>query len=327
MSYGIVRVQKMHKGGVQGIDIHDRRKKVGVSHSNKDIDWERSSNNYDLHTYAPDIRYHTIIKKRIGELDLKKSVRKDAVVMAQVLVTSDHEFFKTLSMEQIRCFFADSYDFLIDRYGQSNVISAIVHMDERTPHMHFNFVPVTADGRLCAKEVLTKQSLVDQQDCFQDVVGSKWGLLRGIQGGKKKHLEMTELKERTATQEAFRAHDEAKALLKCSKALESKIEVLESKIERLAFGEKDLERKIVKLKDAVKVTEQNVNPSILQKMRLCDELKVLKAENDRLNHKCEVLSEIVSLIPEDIKQKISENKKAQEQTKTKDNNRSQWSER
>lgn len=49
MSYGVVRVQKMTAGSVKGIEIHDRREKDGVSHTNKDIDWERTKQNYDFH--------------------------------------------------------------------------------------------------------------------------------------------------------------------------------------------------------------------------------------------------------------------------------------
>ena len=48
MSYGIIRIQKMTAGSCKGIEIHDRREKEGISHTNKDIDWERTKNNYDL---------------------------------------------------------------------------------------------------------------------------------------------------------------------------------------------------------------------------------------------------------------------------------------
>lgn len=140
MSVGIVRVQKMGGGSVKGIEIHDRREKDGISHTNKDIDWERTKQNYDLHP-EQNHNFYQAVKERISELHLQRAVRKDAVVMAQVLVTSENDFFKNLSPEQTKIFFKDSYKFLADRYGKENVISATVHMDERTPHMHFNFVP------------------------------------------------------------------------------------------------------------------------------------------------------------------------------------------
>ena len=146
MSVGMGRVQKMTRGSVKGIEIHDRREK-GLSHTNSNIDWSRSKLNYDLHS-AQNRNFTKAVNERISALALKRAVRKDAVVMAQVLVTSDHDFFQKLSPEKQRKFFQDSYDFLVKRYGAENVISATVHLDEATPHMHFNFVPVTDDGRL-----------------------------------------------------------------------------------------------------------------------------------------------------------------------------------
>lgn len=197
MSYGIVRVQKFSAGSIKGIEIHDRREKDRISHTNKDINWSKTGLNYDLHPQQ-NTNFQKAIKLRIGQLNLPKAVRKDAVVMAQVLVTSDHYFFMDKSPEQIRGFFSDCYDFLVERYGKENIISAVVHMDETTPHMHFNFVPVTSDGRLSAKSILTRQSLIEQQTAFYEKVGKKYGLLRGMEGSKEKHLEIAELKKQTA---------------------------------------------------------------------------------------------------------------------------------
>ena len=95
MAVSVVRVAKMTSGSVKGIEIHDRREK-DISHTNNDIDWERTKENYDLH---PDQNrnFYQAVKERVNELHLRKAVRKDDVVIAQVLVTSDHEFFKGLS--------------------------------------------------------------------------------------------------------------------------------------------------------------------------------------------------------------------------------------
>lgn len=230
MSYCVVRVQKMGGGSVKGIEIHDRRKKEGVSHTNGDIDWDRSQLNYDLHP-AQNANFRQVINERIKALALPKAVRKDAVVMAQILVTSDHGFFEGLSVEQQAQFFKDSYDFLSDRYGEQNIISATVHLDERTPHMHFNFVPVTADGRLSAKSIFTRQSLTEQQTAFYEKVGKQYGLDRGIQGGTKKHLEVAEYKAHTASQRALEAAGRAEALQEQVKGLEGQIQALKRQTE------------------------------------------------------------------------------------------------
>lgn len=200
MSFGIVRVQKIRAGSVKGIQIHDQREK-GYSHTNPDIDFSKSEENYNVHRLR-NSNFTQDVKKRIDELDLKRAVRKDAVVMVQVLVTSDKEFFDGMTLDQKEQFFNDSYEFLKKRYGEENIVSAIVHFDERTPHMHFNFVPVTEDGRLSAKSVLTRQRLIDQQDKFFEEIGKNYNLERGLKGGKKKHLEVAEYKAHSIIQEA-----------------------------------------------------------------------------------------------------------------------------
>ena len=202
MSYGIVRIQKFTKGSVKGIEIHDRREKLTdeTSHTNPDIDWDRSHLNYDLH---PDQNqnFYQAVKNRINQLDLSRAVRKDAIVMAQVLVTSDHDFFECLTDDEQKKFFEDSYLFLADRYGMENIVSATVHLDEKTPHMHINMVPVTDDGRLSAKSVFTRASLINLQDRFHEQVGQEFGLDRGERGGKKKHLSVIDYKIATAAGE------------------------------------------------------------------------------------------------------------------------------
>lgn len=197
MSYGIVRIQKFSSGSIKGIEIHDRREKNGVSHTNHDIDWDRTKLNYDLCDKQNE-NFNQAIKKRVSELNLKKAVRKDAIVMCQCLVTSDKEFFDKMSVSEQQEFFKRAYDWLCNRYGSENVISAIVHMDEKTPHMHFNFVPVTADGRLSAKSIFRyKTDLSKLHDDFHKDIGKAYGLKRGEVGQNKEHLETAEFKIKT----------------------------------------------------------------------------------------------------------------------------------
>lgn len=254
MSYGVVRVQKMTAGSVAGIEIHDLRKKE-ISHTNPDIDYNRSVLNYDLHEHPPGLdglSYRSLVNERIGELQLSKAVRKDAIVMAQVLVTSDSFFFNNLqyhdatrnfdselmrvsgNQDSIRKFFEDSYHFMCDRYGKENVISATVHMDERTPHMHFNFVPVTKDGRLSAKDIFTKISLTEQQTAFHENVGAKWELLRGEpkdSGKRRKHYETQEFK--SAMKEVADVRSEASELRQTASERQERVLDLENHAKRI----------------------------------------------------------------------------------------------
>jgi hypothetical protein len=199
MSYGIVRVQKFKAGGVTGIQIHDLREK-DKSHTNKSIDWTKTDTNYDL---APEnnLTFNKRIKEKIDRLNLKRAVRKDAVKMIQCLVTSDREFFDKSSPEETKQFFEDSYEFLKEKYGEENIVSSIVHMDEKTPHMHFNFVPITEDGRLSGKEVVSRGKIKYLHDTFIRDVGQKYGLERGKERNPteppKHHLSPEEYKKQT----------------------------------------------------------------------------------------------------------------------------------
>ena len=156
MSYLVLHMDKFKKEAIRGIQSHNRRERE--SHSNPDIDYDRSSANYELHEPAS-TNYAEAIQRRIDALQLAKAVRKDAVRMCGLIVTSDSTFFQRLSPENTRRFFEESKAFLMDFVGAENVVSAMVHMDETTPHMHFFHVPVTQDGRLNANKIYTRQSL------------------------------------------------------------------------------------------------------------------------------------------------------------------------
>src|SRR5699024_4867216 len=81
------------------------------------------------------------------------------------LITSDKEFFDNQTPEDTKQFFEHAKDFLEQEYGKDNLLYATVHMDEKTPHMHYGVVPITDDGRLSAKEVVgNKKALTEFQD-------------------------------------------------------------------------------------------------------------------------------------------------------------------
>ena len=196
MSYLVLHMDKFKKEAVRGIQSHNRRERE--SHSNPDIDYQRSCNNYELHDRAA-TNYAQAIQRRIDDLQLSKAVRKDAVHMCGLIVTSDSDFFKSLSPEETRRFFEESKAFLTDFVGAENVISAMVHMDEKTPHMHFLHVPVTREGRLNANKIYTRQSLKKlQSDLPLYLQRCGFTIQRGVEqklGAARKHLDTREYKQ------------------------------------------------------------------------------------------------------------------------------------
>lgn len=275
MSYGIVRIEKYNFNAVGGIQIHDKRLKEGISHTNKDIDWSRTHLNYDL-SNNHDVFFHKQIRKRIESLHLKKSVRKDAIVMVQALVTSDKIFFDGMSREEIAQFFLDSYNWLVERYGAENVISANVHFDERTPHLHFNFVPVTSDGRLSAKSLITRQSLREQQDSFIHNVGMKYGLERGKEGSKEKHLEVAAYKLKTKNKEI-------QDLEQKKNVLEKKLDFVNTNLQGISeISNIQPKQSLTGVKNVTVQDIEQLKIMAMQLLNVTRELNIIKADYERM---------------------------------------------
>ena len=223
MSFSICRIAKVKAGGVTGIQIHDRREKEGVSHTNDDIDWTKTKENVDL--LEQQERFRTVVSNRIAELNLKRQPRSDATVMCQCLVTSDNAFFETRNRQEQTEYFKKSLDFIKERYGEKNLVSATIHYDERTPHMHINFVPVTEDGRLCARDLFSPKQLRTLQDDYNRFVRENgYDLERGQIDSKTKHLEVEEYKVATRYDQMKAKEQELERLEQIDKTADLKAE-------------------------------------------------------------------------------------------------------
>ena len=186
MAYAILRFAK-HKGGAsKALSAHHERTKE-IYASNPDIDKSRTVQNY--HLIAPRWSYGQEIRHRIRMAGCR--VRKDSVKFVDTLVTVSPEFAKAHDAEMPE-YFNRAFEFLKERVGEENIISAVVHMDEKTPHMHLCFVPLTKDKRLSAKEILgNKKNMIRWQDDFYACMSERWPELeRGAPAveTKRRHL-------------------------------------------------------------------------------------------------------------------------------------------
>ena len=204
ISYLVCHMEKYHKQDVAPIEKENERDENYKS-DNPQIDSERTRNNYRFTPYFGKT-YTEFINGRIKELGL--SPRKDAVVMNSFVLGSDKQFFDGLSKVEQYNFFSDCYKFFANRYGEENVIAAVVHNDETTPHMHLNLMPVTKDGRLCSKQLFDKPQLQQLQTDFYEAVGKRWGLQRGKEGSQKKHLSTAEFKAKKIIEQAEAIREE-----------------------------------------------------------------------------------------------------------------------
>ncbi|WP_302554319.1 MobV family relaxase [uncultured Bilophila sp.] len=292
MSYLVLHMDKFKKEAIRGIQSHNRRERE--SRSNPDIDYDRSSANYELHDPAS-TNYAEAIQRRIDALQLAKAVRKDAVRMCGLIVTSDSTFFQSLSPEDTRRFFEESKAFLMDFVGAENVVSAMVHMDEKTPHMHFFHVPVTQDGRLNANKIYTRQSLRKLQSELPAYLQSRgFAIERGVEqtpGSAKKHLDTREFKQQK--EELARLSQESAVLMRDSlrslRLLGQREEELKKSIETYERQAEEAEKVLREGSSLPKASFFNY-PSVLEKASfIIEELKKALAVKHLVQTEKEVL--------------------------------------
>lgn len=186
MAYAILRFAKRKGGAAKAIAAHNERTKEAYA-SNPDIDKSRTVQNY--HLIVPRWSYGQEIRHRISMAGCR--VRRDSVKFVETLITTSPEFAKAHESEMPE-YFERALCFLKERVGEENIFSAVVHMDERTPHMHLCFVPLTKDNRLSAKEILgNKKAMIQWQDDFYACMSERWPELeRGAPAveTKRRHL-------------------------------------------------------------------------------------------------------------------------------------------
>ena len=168
--YAIMRFAKYKGPEIGNIEAHNERTKEKYA-SNPDVDTSRSK--YNFHLVKPPGKYRAESERQIAAAGCR--TRKDSIRMIETLFTASPEFFKGKKRAEIRVFFEEALHFLEQHQSKETIISAVVHMDEKTPHMHLCFVPLTADGRLSAKEIVgNKKKLTQWQDRFWEHMVKKY---------------------------------------------------------------------------------------------------------------------------------------------------------
>lgn len=192
-----------HKaGGAVAVLRHDERteKDKVQSRKNECIVPERTYLNYNLAPPRREKNLMQYIKQVCEENGVRINNRKDLNVMSSWVITAPKELPE--GMEKL--FFSVCYDFLSARYGEKFVLSAMVHKDETTPHMHFCFIPVAYDRKndrltVSSKLVLSRSEL----QRFHKELGARVNLMfgkdMGIENGATKNGNQTieQLKEKS----------------------------------------------------------------------------------------------------------------------------------
>lgn len=273
-------MDKYQRKDIIGVERENERDENYKATKNPQIDTSRTYNNY--HIMKTEGSYLKSINARIKELAQKRKIKDDAVLMCSFILGSDREFFDALSTEQMCRFFYDVANFFANRYGKENILSAVIHMDETTPHMHLNLIPVF-EGRLCAKKLFDRVELRSLQSDSHETVGKKWGLHRGKIGSTAKHLETVEFK--------------AKKIIECAE-----IQADETKAQARLQAEDYLQS----IHSAVD-TESN-KPIPKKKKQTEEEIKVLRAENAAHKEHLKIKNEDTSSLFKQLKDAERKNK-------------------
>ena len=205
MSYAIIRNANYKKDNLAGLYKHNERK--NTNYSNKDIDKTKSIKNYSIKQC--NTTYLNAIKILQKENNLQGRIIKTTNVACELIITSDKDFFENIGEEETKRYFQTAYNFVANykNLGEKYILSAKVHMDETTPHLHLVFVPVvhkfdnksgkTVDKIACSEYWKGKDSYKQLQDNFYKYISDNgFDLERGKSKGTK-HIDTETLKQIT----------------------------------------------------------------------------------------------------------------------------------
>ena len=194
--YAILRFSKYKGPEIGRIEAHDERTKEKYA-SNPDVDTNRSALNF--HLIQPEHSYREEAERQIAEAECR--VRSDSVKLVEVLIAGTPSLFKDKTQDAIKAYFEHALEFLRQKQRAETFVSAVVHLDEKTPHMHVTFVPLTEDNRLSAKEIIGNKAKLSQwqSDYWTHMVSKYPDLERGESADKtdRKHIPPRVFKEMT----------------------------------------------------------------------------------------------------------------------------------
>ena len=207
MSYAIIRNTKYKRENLKGIFRHNERR--NKNYSNDNIDKEKSYLNYSLKN--PKYSYEKEFDRIREKYNLKGQIKTVSNIACEYIITSDKEFFERIGESETKRYFETAYKFVSEykNLGEQYILSAKVHMDEQSPHLHLVFLPVvhTQDKRgnnidklACSEFWKAKDSYRQLQNAFYDyMVSHNFELERGLPKEEtgREHLDLKEYKEIT----------------------------------------------------------------------------------------------------------------------------------
>ena len=301
MGYAVLHLEKA-KGSDAGMSAHIER-----TISPKNADPSRTHLNRELIQFPEGVTNRTqTIQYRLDNSQLTRKIGKNQVRAIRVLLTGSHDEMKKIeSSGQLDAWCNDNLLWLQNTYGKENLVSAVLHLDEQTAHLHATVIPITTGERrkakldspskkkkpkdkprLCADDIMSRAKLKEYQNTYAEAM-QKYGLQRGIEGSEAKHV---------STSQYYRD-------------LVSKSEKVEVHIDGLLQHHEQVQQELSKIKreiktDKLKNTAVNVATSALEGIgsvfdgtklkKQQQEITALKAENTNLRADIRRLNERIS---------------------------------
>lgn len=211
--------------------------------------------------------------------------RANSVLALDTLYTASPEFFQGKTNEENDKFFRDCLRFHESHFG--HIISAVVHYDETTPHLHVISVPLTQDGRLSARDVIgNKAKMSKTQDSFFKQVGRNYGLERGVHMDgqeKKQHISAQEHELREIKQKIARGKEELEAIEHSKESARTRAQTARQTATELQKQVEQLQEERVKQHNSLKMLSasktdrqkelRGINNAIRQKQRELEAIK------------------------------------------------------
>ena len=206
MGYAVLHMEKAI-GSDSGTSAHIERTVIP-----KNADASRTHLNWEMITFPDGVTNRTeAIQHRLETAGLQRKIGKNQVRAVRIMLSGSPDDMKRIEQAgRLNDWCRDNIDWLKKTYGAENIVSAVVHLDETTPHIHATMIPIvtgerrkakaeqttgkkkyrkksTDTARLCADDVMSRIRLKEYQDSYAEQM-AKYGLQRGIDGSQAKHI-------------------------------------------------------------------------------------------------------------------------------------------
>ena len=271
----------------------------------KNADESRTHLNRELIRFPNGVENRTqAIQHRLDTAGLTRKIGNNQVKAIRVLLTGTHEDMECITNEgRLDGWCSDNLKYLADTFGRENIVSAVLHMDEQTPHIHATLVPIvkgerkrkkkeeqvrkryrkkpTETARLCADDIMTRAKLKSYQDTYAQAM-SGYGLQRGIDGSEAKHI---------TTRQYYRD------LMQQTEQLQTDIAQLQDRKETAQEELRQVKKEVQteKLKEAATTAATNIAESV-GSLFGSNKVKTLERENSVLHQTVDTHEETIETL-------------------------------